>query len=306
MSKKIVKTSGIFLAFFLGFLLIWGLVEPYTVHVENEAVSIPHLPEAWEGEKIAVIGDFQVGMWMDNESTIQVVVDRLREINPSVVLLLGDFVYHPIKNREHEIQRIVQLLQPLAKTNIPIFTVLGNHDYAMETTEDQPNRAVSTTLAKSLDKLGINILRNNSIPLSITNEGVRISSGPSPKSIYIAGLGATWPENTNAYKVLQQIPDKKPRIIFMHNPEAFAELTPYSAPIAIAGHTHGSQVRIPYLSQWFFSNISEEEKIHSAGWINEFGAEGNHLYVNPGIGFSNFPIRINCPPEITVLELKSA
>ncbi|CAN5381595.1 hypothetical protein BH20ACI2_BH20ACI2_09410 [soil metagenome] len=31
----------------------------------------------------------------------------------------------------------------------------------------------------------------------------------------------------------------------------------------------------------------------------------NLLYVNRGIGFSSFPVRINCRPELTIFSLRS-
>jgi predicted MPP superfamily phosphohydrolase len=48
--------------------------------------------------------------------------------------------------------------------------------------------------------------------------------------------------------------------------------------------------------------------VHADGWIRDrgFGAPGNTLYVNRGIGFSDVPIRINCPPELTLFTLRRA
>ncbi len=79
-----------------------------------------------------------------------------------------------------------------------------------------------------------------------------------------------------------------------------------AAPLAIAAHTHGGQVRIPGLPAWTWINFFREEEVHADGWIDSFGAPGNHLYVNRGIGFSYVPIRINCPPEVTMFTLSRA
>jgi len=50
---------------------------------------IPNLPEEWAGEIITVITDFQIGMWMDNNSAIPRVVDRIIGMEPKVVLILN-------------------------------------------------------------------------------------------------------------------------------------------------------------------------------------------------------------------------
>ena len=51
--------------------------------------------------------------------------------------------------------------------------------------------------------------------------------------------------------------------------------------------------------------LAKDEPVHVDGWIQDYGAAGNRLYVNRGIGFSTIPIRINCPPEITIFTLLS-
>jgi predicted MPP superfamily phosphohydrolase len=45
-------------------------------------------------------------------------------------------------------------------------------------------------------------------------------------------------------------------------------------------------------------------RVAADGWIPDYGAPGNRLYVNRGIGFSRVPIRINCPPELTWITLR--
>ena len=91
----------------------------------------------------------------------------------------------------------------------------------------------------------------------------------------------------------------------MHHPDTFASLPAGSAPLAIAGHTHGGQVRLPFLPRWSWMTLAKDEPVHVDGWIQDYGAAGNRLYVNRGIGFSTIPIRINCPPEITIFTLLS-
>ena len=90
----------------------------------------------------------------------------------------------------------------------------------------------------------------------------------------------------------------------MHHPDSFAEIPAGAAPLAVAGHTHGGQVRIPLMPQWSWLTFVKEDEVHADGWIDGYGAEGNRLYVNRGIGFSVVPLRINCPPELTRFVLE--
>ncbi|MES1026394.1 hypothetical protein ABN584_26195 [Gloeocapsa sp. BRSZ] len=86
----------------IGAILIWGLLEPYIIDVEPQVAAIPGLPAAWEGQKVAVIGDWQVGMWLENTPTIDRIVQRLVRERPVIALILGDFIYSPGKNPNAE------------------------------------------------------------------------------------------------------------------------------------------------------------------------------------------------------------
>ena len=90
----------------------------------------------------------------------------------------------------------------------------------------------------------------------------------------------------------------------MHEPDSFAAFPANAAPLALAGHTHGGQIRIPFTDDWSWMSLFVNEKVRADGWISDFGQAGNRLYVNRGIGFSSFPIRINCRPELTVFTLR--
>ena len=58
---KKIKFALLGLLGVFGLLLIWGLIEPYLIDTEAEVAEIPNLPTAWEGQRIALISDWQVG-----------------------------------------------------------------------------------------------------------------------------------------------------------------------------------------------------------------------------------------------------
>jgi predicted MPP superfamily phosphohydrolase len=67
--------------------------------------------------------------------------------------------------------------------------------------------------------------------------------------------------------------------------------------LILAGHTHGGQIRIPFIGGLDF--IPFHTLDYERGL---FTGEGTKMYVNRGIGTSIIPMRFLCPPEITVLE----
>lgn len=287
----------------IGTLLIWGLLEPYLIDVEEEVAEIPNLPAAWEGQRVAVIADWQVGMWLDNTLTIHRIVQQLVEQHPALVLIAGDFIYSPGKNPNEEIRKAVELIRPLIKAGIPTYAVLGNHDYGMKAKDAPPNVMLAIKMAESLEAVGVQVLKNQAVELA---PSVDHRQTIQRETLYLVGIGARWPNEDKPAVALAQVPDRAPRLVMMHHPSSFAAFPANTAPLAVAGHTHGGQIRLPFTPEWSWLTFTKEDKVHADGWIDGYGQPGNHLYVNRGVGFSIIPIRINCPPEITLFTLQSS
>ncbi len=318
---KYVKRIALGLAVVILLLLIWGVgIEPRLVDYREEAAVIPNLPPAWEGKRVVLIADFQVGMWLGNEDTVEKIVSRIIAERPTAVLIAGDFVYKPTDddnlqdvesedthNFMNEVNEAVALVRPLVEAGIPTYAVLGNHDYGMNYPNSVKNERLSIAVRQALSQAGIYVLDNSAVPLALNaqNNTQNDWAANSGAVLYIAGIGSRYADNDKPEVTLSQIPDGAARIIFMHNPDSFAAFAANAAPLAVAGHTHGGQIRIPFLPEWSWMALAKEEKVQSDGWIDGgFGQAGNRLYVNRGIGFSSFPVRINCRPELTLFTLR--
>lgn len=291
----------------LGILLTWGLIEPYFIDEEHEVAEIPNLPSSWEGKQIAVIADWQVGMWLDNTATIDRIVEELIEERPTTVLIAGDFIYNATPNSYEEIDKVIELVRPLPAAGIPTYAVLGNHDYALKNKHNPPNQELAAKLVSALEGVGVKVLKNDAVALELPKNGNLAKAGTNQElPLYLVGIGSLWADNARPKEALAKVPDEAPRFVMMHHPDVFDEFPPNTAPVAVAGHTHGGQIRIPFLPSWSWMTFAKEDEVHVDGWVvDEYGAPGNDLYVNRGIGFSIVPIRINCPPEVTYFTLQS-
>ncbi|MBE9096163.1 metallophosphoesterase [Tychonema sp. LEGE 07203] len=312
--KKIKYTLLGLLGIF-GSILFWGLLEPYLIDTEEEVAEIPNLPAAWEGKRVAVIADWQIGMWMGNTSTIDRVVEQLIKERPALVLITGDFIYHPGEDPSEEINKAVEIVRSLPEAGIPTYAVLGNHDYAMDSKQATPNRQLARQLHDALESVGVQVLQNEAVaigkpalraiaPSENRNQTAANTADNTP--LYLVGIDAHWPNNDRPKVALNSVSEGTPRLVMMHNPNSFEALPPNTAPLAVAGHTHGGQVRLPFTPEWSWMTFAKEDEVHADGWIKGYGQSGNRLYVNRGIGFSIIPIRFNCPPEITVFTLRSS
>ena len=321
MLKNIVYAASVLLAIII-VVIFWGVViEPRLVDQPEWTVEIRALPASWNGREIALMADLQVGMWLGNTDTVRRIVDRLIQRKPAAVLIAGDFIYHPTEDEPEEvreefepseyredaledIRQAVDLIRPLIEAGIRVYAVLGNHDYGMETESAVALPWVADLVANSLSKVGVQHLNNRAVLIEPPGAAAA-GGGASDLPFYLVGIGAHLPRQDDPESALAGVPAAAARIVFMHNPASFERIPSGQAPLALAAHTHGGQVRLPFLPEWTWLSYVKGEKIHADGWIDGYGKAGNRLYVNRGIGFSKVPIRINCRPEVTIFTLRS-
>ena len=299
---KALKYIGLGLLGLVLAILLWGVLEPKFYDVERETAAVPNLPAAWEGQRVALIADFQVGMWMGNEGTVRRIVDQIIEEQPGLVLIAGDFVYPRKEAATQEIETAVGLVRPLVEAGLPTVAVLGNHDYGLNKKQDPIEREIARELRAALEAAGVQVLQNESyaVPAASTMQTVQDAGA----ELHVVGIGSNWADVARPDAALDDVPPGAARLVLMHNPDAYEDIPAGDAPLALAGHTHGGQFRLPLTPEWSWMTFAKEDAVHADGWIDDYGAAGNRLYVNRGIGMSAVPLRFNCMPELTIFTLE--
>lgn len=291
---KIFKSTSIFVLVILFALGIWGfIVEPrFLLDVQKHDVEVPNLGADWEGKKVALLADLQVGMWWGNTGMIKKAVQKAVEAEPAMVLIAGDFVYHADSS---VVNRAVALLRPLVEAGIPVMAVLGNHDYSLSKEDDEINESIALYLSASLEDLGIIVLENDSY--SLTND--------SGSTFHVIGLGSKWALRSDIKKAFSKIPANEPLVTLMHNPVVYKDIPADKGAFTLAAHTHGGQIHLPLMPEsknWL--DIALPREVVAEGWAaDSIGHGSNRLYVSRGIGFSMLPVRFFCRPELTIFNL---
>ncbi len=153
----------------------------------------------------------------------------------------------------------------------------------------RPGRA--RDLVRLLEADGWTHLDN--VKTTLSNDGVRFE---------VVGLG-----DAHIYRHdLRVAPRSDPAafgLAIAHSPDPAPELAALGYDLIVTGHTHGGQVRIPFRPRWIPLKLVDTSRIYEDGWLEEESAAGNRLYVNRGLGFSGIPVRIGCPPEVTLFTL---
>lgn len=255
------------------------LVEPQTLDVVEWPVQ-PEKSTNRKDLKIAVISDFHmVWPWM-TPAHLDRIVARVNETKPDMVMLLGDYAGTDPFGLQLDPDAA---FAPLQKLSAPcgVYAVLGNHDLY----EPQPHK-----WPEALRRTGIPVLENRAVPQTCNGE-----------KYWVAGLAEIWRQTANAQTTLAQVTDGSPVIMMVHNPDAFAAM-PDRVTLTVAGHTHGGQVRLPFIGAVEAVIPSQYGKRYLYGHIRE---NGKDLVVTSGLGMSGLPIRFMTPPEIAVITLKA-
>jgi uncharacterized protein len=284
---------------------VWGVgIEPRLIQRREWDAAIPNLPESWDGQRIGMFSDIQVGIPLANVDTAHRAARMVIDERPALALLPGDFISDAASDPEGQIERAVAVVRPLPAAGIPTYVVFGNHEYPEELQGIAARRhAANRALRDAFEETGVRVLQNEVVALD-PPPGARPGSGEPP--LYLAGIDDHSPRLDRARETIGQVPESAPRIVMMHNPRTFEDLPPGSAPLGVAGHTHGGQIRMPLVPQWTPAALLGGPENYRAGWRDGYGRPGNRLYVTRGIGFSSLPMRIGCPPEVTFFTLRRA
>ena len=167
---------------------------------------------------------------------------------------------------------VAELLTPLAGAPYGSFAVLGNHD---------DEREVPAALASR----GFTVLKDQRTALTIKGE-----------RLDIAGI-RFWTQNAGEIAgVLKGTGGTT--ILLAHDPRRLAEAAALDVQLVLSGHTHGGQVLVPAVGP-----IAGRKFPVLAGYATQ---ENTALFVSRGVGTVYVPVRINCPPDVAILTLRTA
>lgn len=242
--------------------------ERHQIRLEQSDLRIVGLPLALDGLRIGLITDIHVSATVPDED-VRTAVRLLSEAHPDLVALGGDYVTDLDTTRAVP---AADLLAPLADAPHGALAVLGNHD---------DDRVVPAALVSR----GFTVLKDARTRLTIRGEPVDI-----------AGLRYWTRRMSDIARVLHGAGPTT--FLLAHDPRRLREAASLDVQLVLAGHTHGGQVVLPGLGA-----IAARRFPVVAGPA----VEGNcTLFVSRGVGTVVVPVRINCPPEVSVLTLRSS
>jgi len=250
----------------------WSLaIEPGQVQRRDLTLSTAQLKQPLT---IAMASDLHVGAPHVGRAALRRLVERINEANPDLILLPGDFMIQGVLGGTQVAPEDFAADLAGLHARLGVFATLGNHDWHF----DGPR------VRRALEQVGIRVLENEALELP--------ASG-----LWLAGIGDDMTGHAEPAAAFAAVPTGADVIAMLHDP-ANAPALPASTRVALAGHTHGGQVRLPFVGALIVPGRSAREDAY--GWIPGSAVP---TWVSSGVGTSILPIRFNCPPEFVVLRL---
>jgi predicted MPP superfamily phosphohydrolase len=238
-------------------------------------------PAQMNGFTIALLSDFHYDPYF-SVHPLHAAVPMVNSLHPDLIVLTGDFVSAPLIGSHAEAaldaEPCARLLHQMRAPQ-GLWAVLGNHDF-----ETDPLHVTRALQAES-----IRTLANQSI--AIERNGGRF---------WLAGINDVISGTADLGKTLRGIPPSEPVVLLAHEPDFADVACRFPVDLQLSGHSHGGQVRLPLLPALYLPEMARKYVLGS------YRVGKMSLYTNAGLGTVTIPVRLNCPPEITLLMLHSS
>jgi predicted MPP superfamily phosphohydrolase len=239
------------------------------IRVRQNEVRSPRLPAGFDGFTILHLSDLHVEM---NEAAMRHVVELATGLRYDLCVLTGDYRANTFGPLEATLEGLERIRRHLAA---PTYGVLGNHD--------------TIKMVPGLEAMGIRML---------LNECVTIIRGG--EHIHLAGIDdAHYFRVDNIEKAATQIPNGEFSILLSHTPEIYRQAAHADFDLLLSGHTHGGQICLPGSIPITLDSVLPR-RMGAGAW--RYGAMAG--YTSVGAGSCIVPVRLNCPPEITLHHLR--
>jgi hypothetical protein len=229
-------------------------------------VPVSGLPPALDGIRVGLITDLHHSEMVPMQDVVRAASLMMAE-RPDLIVLGGDYVTWGDRSY------VVPCSEALGSLHAPfgVYAVVGNHD----DDRDMPAALISH---------GYEVLRDARTTVSMRGE-----------KIDLVGV-RYWTQRARDIARLTR-GAKSTVILLAHDPRRLTEAAGLNIPLVLSGHTHGGQVVLPGIGA-----IAAKKFPVVAGFGRR---ENTSIFVSRGVGTMYVPYRLNCPPDVSVITLKS-
>ncbi len=252
-----IPVAVLFLVFALGIYAFF--IEPDWLEITHHKVPAP-MPLI----TVAHLSDLHVSSIGQLENRV---MESLRRLSPDLIAITGDMA-----GSDSSTNAVLELLAGM-EAPLGVWMVDGNWDHW------------------TLPAQGLRTIATQSNATLLRNENKMVADG-----LWIVGIDDSHSGSPQQQLAFRGMPKDGACIALFHSPEYFDEVK-NKCFLNLAGHTHGGQVRLPFIGPLWLPPGSGK---YVAGW---YGGPTSQLYVNRGVGTSILNVRFMARPEIALLSI---
>ncbi|MGL4914067.1 MAG: metallophosphoesterase [Romboutsia sp.] len=279
---EIIKKVCKFILNFILFVIVSVLLTlTYSKHIEPKMLVVKDydINEIKNKEnnmlRVVQFTDVQLGEFYTLEQ-LEKVVEKINKQNADIVVFTGDLID---KTSAYEDRDKISSVLSNINAKIGKYAVWGNHDYG---------GGGHAYYERIMVGSGFKVLKNETVRVPMYNN----------KYISISGLDEAMFGEPNSKSIIKKINKTDFNLLLLHEPDLISQFNNSNINLALAGHSHGGQVALPFLGAIITPPIAKE---YTKGFYDI--DNDMKLYVNSGIGNTRLPYRFMNIPQISVFDI---
>ncbi|MCP4363130.1 MAG: hypothetical protein GY796_34445 [Chloroflexi bacterium] len=261
--------------------LVWGAeIEPFRLQLTEFLMFSDRLPPGSDPIRILHISDLHLERLTKREEKVVALAYKAK---PDLIVITGDYVNLSYNRDPKTHAQIRQLLRQFRAPH-GVYATLGS-----------PPVDLRETVPPLFDGLKISLMRH-------AWRKVEMGHG---RQLILLGMDCTHhlPTDTSRLNhLVNQAPNNAPQLLLYHSPELMPEAVEHGIDLYLCGHTHGGQVRLPFIGPLLTSSQLGRKFV-----MGLYRHDRTHLYVSRGIGLEGLSaprVRFMCPPEMTLVTIR--
>lgn len=257
-----------------------------SIQVERFECVSAKIPTAFDGFVVVCVADLHEKEFGPNNKRL---FDAIRAATPDVIAISGDLLVNPPLNVD-----FARCFVADASKIAPVYYVSGNHEAIA------PTQTEYLPFVKALKEAGATVLDGEKVEWQRGDASIVVAGVADPLLELKADQRST-SERIIAEKLRRAPPDERFYLLVSHRPELAELYAKHGVDLALTGHAHGGQIRLPFLG----GLVAPNQGILPRYDAGAYRIGDSTTIVSRGLGPSIFPTRLFNRPHLVVCELKA-